>query len=55
MMAIRPLTASDLRAAAQEAAQQRIPLEEANHHEPGTELWDAFNRAYADAMELESA
>ena len=55
MMAIRPLTTSDLRAAAQEAAQQRIPMDEANHHEPGTRLWEDFNLAYAEAMELEAA
>lgn len=57
MMAIRPLTESDLRAAAQEAAQQRIPMDEANHHEPGTQLWEDFNRAYvaAYAVEVECA
>ena len=55
MMAIQPLTPSALRAAAQEAALQHIPLEEANHHEPVTDLWADFNRAYAEAMELESA
>lgn len=52
MMAIQPLTLSALRAAAQEAALQHIPLEEANHHEPVTGLWADFNRAYAMAEEV---
>lgn len=51
-MAIQPLTPSALRAVAHEAAQQRIPVEEANHHEPGTDLWVDFNRAYAMAEEV---
>lgn len=44
---IQRLTPEVLRAAAQSAAAQHIPLAEANHHEPGTELWTRFNEAYA--------
>jgi len=47
--AIRSLTPEVLRAKAREAAEQGIPLAEANHHEPGTALWLQFNSAYLQA------
>lgn len=46
MSTIKPLTPEALRAQAREAAEQHIPLEEANHYEPGTDLWREFNGAY---------
>ena len=52
MSTIKPLTPEALRAQAREAAEQHIPLEEANHHEPGTKLWLDFNAAYARAKFL---
>ena len=55
MADIRRLTPEVLRSAAQEAAEQRIPLEEANHYEPGSPLWHQFNAAYAEAEALEVA
>lgn len=45
-MTILTLTAERLRAQAREAAEQHIPLNEANHHEPGSNLWREFNGAY---------
>ena len=48
-MTITELTPERLRAQAREAAEQHIPLEEANHHEPGTKLWRQFNGAYYSA------
>ncbi|WP_423459948.1 hypothetical protein [Ottowia sp. VDI28] len=47
---IRPLTPSDIRAAAEAAAHQRIPHAEANDFPPGSEQWRTFARAYADAL-----
>lgn len=43
---IQRLTPEALRAAAQAAAAQHIPLIEANHYEPGSDLWAQFNEAY---------
>lgn len=48
MYGVRPLTPATLLAQAQQAAAQHIPLREANHHEPGSELWVQFNRAYGE-------
>lgn len=45
-MTILELTEDRLRAQAREAAEQHIPLEQANHHEPHTKLWREFNGAY---------
>ncbi len=45
-MTILELTGERLRAQAREAAEQHIPLEQANHHEPHTNLWREFNSAY---------
>ena len=47
-MTILELTEERLRAQAREAAEQHIPLNEANHYEFGSKLWAEFNRAYAD-------
>lgn len=49
-MTIKPLTPEALRAQAREAAEQHIPLEEANPHEYGSALWAEFNRAYAGSF-----
>lgn len=49
MDCIRPLTPEALRTQAQQAAAQHVPLREANHYEPGSELWVQFNRAYGEA------
>lgn len=49
MSTIKPLTPEALRAQAREAAEQHIPLSEANHHEFGSKLWSEFNSAYAEA------
>ncbi len=38
---------------AREAAEQHIPLDEANHYEHGTRQWEDFNRAYRKAQALE--
>lgn len=46
--AIRLLTAEELLASARAAAEQCIPLREANHHEPGSRLWHRFNAEYRD-------
>lgn len=43
---IRELTPALLRAQACDAAEQRIPMEEANHHEPQTWLRLHFAEAY---------
>lgn len=45
-MTILELTEERLRAQAREAAEQHIPMEQANHHEPHTNLWREFNGAY---------
>ena len=55
MADIRRLTPEVLRKAAREAAEQHIPLDEANHYEPGSSLWHQFNAAYAEAEALEAA
>ncbi len=52
---LQRLTPDLLRAAAQSAAAQHIPLAEANHHEPGTALWAQFNEAYAAWPQQEGA
>ncbi|MFN9473778.1 hypothetical protein [Acidovorax sp.] len=52
---LQRLTPDVLRAAAQSAAAQHIPLAEANHHEPGTVLWAQFNEAYAACLGQEAA
>lgn len=43
---IERLTPEILHAAAQWAAALHIPLAEANHYEPGSNLWAQFNQAY---------
>lgn len=48
--AIRPLTIKELRANARAAAEQNIPHDEANHHEPGSQLWLVFREEYHDAV-----
>lgn len=50
---IRKLTPGIVLAQAREAAEQGIPLNEANHHEPGTALWLQFNTAYLHAAAQE--
>lgn len=49
---VRPLTEEELRASARAAAEQHIPHDEANHYEPGSELWRVFYDAYHDAVAL---
>lgn len=49
-MTIQLLTLETLRAQAREAAEQHIPLEEANDHEHGSALWAEFNRAYVGSF-----
>lgn len=51
-MTITPLTSETLRAQAREAALQHVPLDEANHHEPGTDLWREFNGEYLRACRI---
>lgn len=51
---IRTLTPEALQAQAREAAEQGVPLSEANHHEAGTALWRDFNAAYRAAVECEA-
>jgi len=43
---IRPLTTEDLCALAHQAADQHIPLREANDYDIGSPEWGTFNRAY---------
>ena len=43
---IRRLTPEVLHSQARDAAEQGIPLVEANHHEPGSALWHLFNNFY---------
>lgn len=52
---LQRLTPDVLRAAAQSAAAQRIPLAEANHYEHGSDLWAQFNEAYAAGPGQEGA
>jgi putative NIF3 family GTP cyclohydrolase 1 type 2 len=47
---IRPLTTDVLHAQAASAAEQGIPLCEANHYEQGSKLWHLFNNAYRAAL-----
>lgn len=44
---IQKLTPELLRAQAIAAADQHIPVREANHFEPGSREWAQFNTAYA--------
>lgn len=46
MAHIRLLTDSDIVAAASAAAEQHIPLREANDYCVGSDNWNTFNRAY---------
>lgn len=50
-MTITPLTPEHIARTAREAAEQCIPLAEANHFEPGSQHWAAFNTAYTGAAE----
>ncbi|MDZ7863007.1 hypothetical protein [Acidovorax sp.] len=54
-MVLQRLTPEVLRAAAQSAAAQHIPLAEANHYEHGSDLWVQFNEAYAAGPGQEGA
>lgn len=47
---ISKLTPEALQQQAREAAEQGIPLAEANHHERGGLLWFRFNAAYRAAL-----
>ena len=46
MAHIRLLTNGDIVAAARAAAEQHIPLREANDYCVGSDNWEAFNEAY---------
>lgn len=46
---IRSLTPAVLHIQAAQAAEQGVPLVEANHHELDTPLWHLFNNAYRQA------
>lgn len=46
MAHIRLLTDNDIQAAARAAAEQHIPLREANDYCVGSDNWEAFNEAY---------
>lgn len=46
MNQIRPLTDSDIQAMARAAAEQHIPLREANDYCVGSKNWSTFNKAY---------
>jgi len=52
-MTIQPLTPEALRAAAREAAEQHIPITEANHHTPGSQHWKDFNKAYREVSGIQ--
>lgn len=45
MAEIRPLTTEALLAAARTAAELHQTRDEANHYEPGSDLWHQFNDA----------
>lgn len=45
-MTIRPLTDYDIKAMARAAAEQHIPLREANDYCIGSPNWDTFNEEY---------
>lgn len=47
-MTIRPLTDDDIKAAARAAAEQHIPVREANDYCIGSKNWDTFNEAYRE-------
>ena len=47
---IQILTPAVLHAQARGAAEQGVPLCQANHHEAGTPLWHLFNNAYRQAV-----
>ena len=46
MTHIRELTKDDIKAAARAAAEQHIPVREANDYDIGSPEWDTFNQAY---------
>jgi hypothetical protein len=48
-MNIKTLTPSTLRAAARTAAELHQTRAEANHYEPGSDLWHMFNEAMREA------
>ncbi|HTH08985.1 MAG TPA: hypothetical protein VMA55_05410 [Acidovorax sp.] len=48
MTHIRPLTDDDIKAAARAAAEQHIPVREANDYCIGSMNWDTFNEAYRE-------
>lgn len=48
-MHITTLTPESLRAAARTAAELHQSRAEANHYEPGTDLWHQFNDAFREA------
>jgi hypothetical protein len=52
MAHIRLLTDDDIKAAARAAAEQHIPVREANDYCIGSKNWDTFNEAYR-AREVE--
>ncbi len=52
---ISKLTPETLQQQAREAAEQGIPLSEANHHEQGSLLWFRFNTAYRAAARAAQA
>ncbi|CAN7365732.1 hypothetical protein LJR074_002160 [Acidovorax sp. LjRoot74] len=45
-MTIRALTDDDIKAAARAAAEQHIPVREANDYCLGSDNWNTFNEAY---------
>ncbi|MBB6559613.1 hypothetical protein HNP48_002280 [Acidovorax soli] len=51
---IRPLTDAELSAVARAAAEQCIPLGEANYFEPGSKESAAFTKAYTEALAAET-
>lgn len=52
---IFPLTTAVLQTIARDAAEQGVPLAEANYFERGSVLWRQFNEAYDAALEAEAA
>lgn len=46
MSDIRKITTADIHAMARAAAEQHIPLREANDYDIGSAEWDTFNEAY---------
>lgn len=47
-MSIRPITNDDIKAAARAAAEQHIPVREANDYCVGSPNWEIFNDAYRE-------